>query len=274
MIARLSDPAASDPDVFFYDDFESGDLGAWDDRYDDRANPNVSVVSEPEHVFAGSHALEIAVPQWKADTTAPPGKASGASLPIYFMPGYDTVHARWYCKFAADFDQGENMHFVRLVGGPPDDYEAAFNRAGTRPTGADFFTTGIDPWLQGGEHPAPGALTFYTYYPDMESHADGNYWGSFFRTDPPFVVERCRWYCMEMMVKCNTVGCTDGEQAAWVDGSEVVRVTGLRWREVHSLKVHCFRLHLYLHHSPHINRVWFDNIALSTGYIGLIPPAT
>ncbi len=257
------DPAPADRDVFFFDGFESGDLSAWDNRYDDCSNPNIRVVSDPESVFAGKHALEIA---------APPGKSSGASVPAWFMPGRDTVHARWYCKFAPDFDQGDGLHFNRLVGGPPGDYEAAFNRAGTRPTGVDFFTTGIEPWRGRGRHPAPGALTFYTYYPDMEKHPDGNYWGSFFMADPLFLVHPGRWYCMEMMVKCNTPGRADGEQAAWIDGEKVVHVTGLRWRDVAELKVHCFRLHLYLHNSPRANRVWFDSVALSTRYIGPAVP--
>jgi hypothetical protein len=73
---------------------------------------------------------------------------------------------------------------------------------------------------------------------------------------------------MEMMVACNTPGRDDGEQAAWLDGREVLHISGLRWRDTEALKIHCFRLHLYIHDSPSVNRVWFDNVALSTSYIG------
>jgi hypothetical protein len=260
---RVSDPARSKPDVFFFDDFESSDLRQWDNRFGECGSLNISVISNPTSVFAGKHALELA---------APPGKGSGASLPVWFMPGHDTVHARWYCKFAPDFNHGDSMHFNRLIGGHPEDYEVTVGRAGTKPTGADFLTTGIEPWRDHGRNPGLGALTFYTYYPDMKQCENGKYWGTVFLAMPRVIIERGRWYCMEMMVRCNTPGRTDGEQAAWVDGKQVASITGMRWRDTGALKVHCFRLHLYIHDSPGINRVWFDNVALSTSYIGPIEP--
>ncbi len=256
------DPAASNPAVFFYDGFETGDFSKWDNRNGDYANPSLKVTADLANVFSGRYSLEI---------TGQPGPETGGSLPVWFMPGYDTVYARWYCKFAEDFDQGNFMHFNRLMAGPPGDYYAAFGHAGTRPNGKDRFTTGIEPWHDYGKNPAPGVMAFYSYFPDMKPDRQGNYYGTMFFTDPPVLIERGRWYCVEMMVKANTPGKHDGEQAAWIDGKEVVHVTGLRWRDIEELKVHCFRLSLYLHDSPRVNRVWFDNIAVSTQYIG---PAT
>jgi hypothetical protein len=251
------DPAAGDPAVFFYDDFESGDLSKWDDRDQDLSDPNLTVVSDPEHVRSGAHALQI---------TAPLGPESGAKLPVWFPPGYDTVNARWYCMFAPDFDQGNLMHFVHLLGGPPDDPFAAFGKAGTRAT--SWFSTGFEPWRAWGRHPAPGAMMFYTYYPEMKPSRDGRWWGNMFMTEPPFTIEPGRWYCMEIMLKCNTPGKTDGEQAAWIDGRQVLHVRGLRWRDSDAIKIHCFWLLLYIHESAQLNRVWFDDIALGRAYIG------
>jgi hypothetical protein len=253
------DPAASNPDVFFYDGFETGDVSKWDDRNHDSRNPNLRVVSEPGNAFGGSHALEI---------TGPVGLETGGSVATWFMPGYDQVYARWYCKFSEDFDQGNFMHFNRLMGGPPGDYYAVFGHAGTRPNGRDRFSTGFEPWSDYGKNPPPGAWAFYSYFPDMKPDRQGNYYGNMFFADPPLILERNRWYCIEMMVKCNTPGKADGEQAAWVDGKEVVHVNGIRWRDIEELKVHCFRISLYLHDSPRVNRVWFDNVAVSTKYIG------
>jgi hypothetical protein len=34
------------------------------------------------------------------------------------------------------------------------------------------------------------------------------------------------------------------------------------------MRVNCFWLELYVHNSPCLNRVWFDDVALSTAYIG------
>jgi hypothetical protein len=115
-------------------------------------------------------------------------------------------------------------------------------------------------------------MAFYTYYPDMKPDRQGDHYGNMFFSDPIVTLERGRWYCIEMMVRCNTPGKADGEQAAWIDGKEAVHVTGLRWRDIEELKVHCFRISLYLHDSPRVNRVWFDNVAVSHSYIGPANP--
>jgi len=256
---KSPDPAKTNADVFFYEDFESGDLSKWDARDGHLPNPNLKVTSDPKNVYSGKYSLEI---------TGPVGLETGGSVATWSMPGFDTVYARWYCKFSEDFDQGNFMHFNRLMGGPPGDYFAAFGHAGTRPNGRDRFSTGFEPWSGYGKNPSPGAWMFYTYYPDMKADRQGNFYGNMFMAEPPLILERGRWYCIEMMVKCNMPGKADGEQAAWVDGKEVVHVTGLRWRDIAELKVHCFRISLYLHDSPKVNRVWFDNVAVSHSYIG------
>jgi len=256
-----SGPPARTDATFFSEDFESGDLEKWDPRGSDLKSPNLKLTSDPGHVFAGRYALEI---------TAPPGRDSGAKVTTWFLPGFDVVHARWYCMFAPDFQQGRGMHFVNLLGGTPEDIYAAMGKAGTRPTGRDFFNTGFEPWHGRGRHPLPGAMMFYTYHPEMKQSGDGHYWGAHFPTEPPYVVERGRWYCMEIMLKCNTPGHHDGEQAAWIDGKKVLHVKGLRWRDIPDLKVHAFWLDLYVHDSPQVNRVYFDEVALGHSYIGPI----
>jgi hypothetical protein len=262
--SKQPDPAKTNPAVFFYDDFESGDFSKWDNRNGDFSNPNLKVVTDAKDVFAGGHSLQV---------TGPVGKETGGSLATWFMPGYDTVYARWYCRFAEDFDQGNFMHFNRLLAGPPGQYFAAFGGAGTRPNGHDRFTTGFEPWRDYGKNPSPGAWAFYSYFPDMKADRQGNYYGNMFFAEPKLVLDRNRWYCIEMMAKANTPGEHDGEQAAWVDGKEVLHVKGMLWREAPELKIHAFRLSLYLHDSPRVNRVWFDNVAVSTKYIGPIDAA-
>ncbi len=262
--APLSGPdlGASKPGVFFADGFESGDFSAWDNRDRDFSDPDLKVISDPDNVFMGRYALQI---------TARPGKGTGGKLPKWFLPGLDILYARWYCKFAEDFDQGNFMHFVHIFGGPPNNPWAAFGKAGIKPNGRDFFTTALEPWAEWRRVPPPGRLTFYTYFPDMKRAPDGNYWGNMFKSDPPAILQRGRWYCMEVMVKLNTPGKRDGEQAAWLDGRKIIHVRGIRWRDVPELKIHCFALLLYIHDCKRVNRVWFDNVVLSTRPIG---PAT
>ncbi len=257
--AAKTDRAKSDPHVFFYEDFESGNLGKWDNGRNDLKSPSLALVTDPKDVFSGKHALQI---------TGTKGKETGGNLATWFAPGYDTVYARWYCKFAADFDQGNLMHFNRLMAGAPGNPWAAFGGAGTKPNGRDRFTTGFEPWRNWGKNPSPGAWAFYSYSVDMKPDRQGNYYGNMYFADPPLILSRDHWYCIEMMLKANTPGKPDGEQAAWVDGKQVADVKGIRWRDVPELKVNVFRLSLYLHDSPQTNRVWFDNVAVSTQYIG------
>jgi hypothetical protein len=261
MDGRL-DPAAADADVFFFDDFETGHLHKWDSREAHPAGQLPSLTRNIGLVGYGRYSLEL---------TALPGRAAGAKVVKWFLPGLDQVHARWYCLFPPDFEPGMGLRFCGLLGGPASDPYAAFSQAATRPSGRDFFSTALDPLRQGPGSSPPGRMALYTYYPDMAPDSHGQYWGNAFRSDPPFAPELGRWYCMEMMVKCNTPGQYDGEQVAWIDGEQVVRVTGLRWRDTEEVKVHAFWLQLYLSDSPRVNRVYFDNVALSRRYIGPVP---
>ena len=250
---------AQERPVLFTDDFERGDLTRWDNDDRDREDPDIRVTSSPDQVHSGKYAVEI---------TAPIGEGKGGKLPKWFMPGLDRVYAHWYCRFAADFDQGNFMHFVHVLGTKPGDKWGAFGKAGIRPSGTDFFTTGFEPWRDWGKRPPPGGMMFYTYYPDMKTAPDGRYWGNMFETKPLVQIERDKWYCMEVMVKLNTPGQSDGEQAAWVDGKPVCEVKGLRWRDVPELRLNCFWIMLYVHNSTHPNRVYFDDVVLSQEYIG------
>ncbi len=253
-------PSRGEEALIFTDDFESGTLAEWDAESDVNDPARLRLTDDPAHVFRGKYAVEI---------TAQVGAGTGAKLNKWFMPGYGQVHARWYCQFAGDFDQGNHMHFVHLLANRADNKWSAFGKAGLKPGGADFFTTGLEPWRDWGRHPAPGELMLYTYHMDMPIDPKmGKYWGEMMRPAPSVIIERGRWYGMEMMVKANTPGQADGEQAFWVDGQLIGRFTGIRWRDTPDLKINDFWLMLYVHNSPKINRVWFDEVAIGTEYIG------
>jgi hypothetical protein len=49
----------------------------------------------------------------------------------------------------------------------------------------------------------------------------GQTWGNTFVRDPKLKVERGKWICVELMVKMNEVGDTNGEMAFWLDGKQV-----------------------------------------------------
>lgn len=244
-----------DDGIIFEDDFESGTLSKWD-----QTAKRIAITDDPNHVLHGKYS---------AVAIAKEGEGAGGKLIQWFLPGYDTVYARWYCKFAEDFDQSNHMHFCHLLANRWDNKWSASGKAGIRPSGDDFFTTGLEPWRDYGRNPAPGEMGFYTYHMDMpEDRNSGKYWGEMFKSNPKFILKRNQWYCMEMMLKANTPGHADGEQAFWIDGKEIGRYSNLRFRTDEQLKINAFWLELYVHNSPKENKVWFDDAAISREYIG------
>ena len=252
--------------IIFADDFQSGDLSKWDQDSVIDDPKRLKLTTDPRHVYRGRYAVEI---------TAHVGSGAGAKLNKWFMPGYDRVYARWYCKFAADFDQGNHMHFVHLLANRRDDKWSAFGKAGIRPSGDDFYTAGLEPWRDWGKNPPPGEMMFYNYHMDMPIDPKMNkYWGEMMRPEKKFIPERDRWYCMEMMVKANTPGRADGEATFWIDGALKGHFGGIRWRTTEDLKINDFWLLLYVHNSTQVNRVWFDEVVISQDYIGPLDEKT
>lgn len=205
---------------------------------------------------------------------APPnnGNASGANATIWFGPeGYDVVYFRRYIRFAEDYDQG-NLHHVGggLAGVAGDNPWAGMGQAGKKPDGDDRFSAGFEPWKAWGEVPAPGYMFFYAYWMDMTRDRDGNYWGNFVQPPPAerIVPERGRWVCLEQMIRVNDPGQANGELAGWIDGELYLHATGFRWRSTDAVRIKRANVLIYIHEARRENRVWYDDIALSTGYIG------
>jgi hypothetical protein len=244
------------PAVIFVDGFESADLRAWDDL-DGNKPPQVRLVQDRALVHRGRQAVQL---------EAQPGKGACADLVKMLSSGREVVHARWYCRFAPDFNQGHLMHFVQLAGLRE---RWQLGRSGDKPDGTDFFCTSLEPWRDWGRHPARGSMGFYTYYLDMKRDPSGPYYGNPFRPlGEPALVERGRWYCQEMMVKVNHPDRADGQQAFWIDGRLKGHYTGIRWRSTDRLKINCLWVLLYIHDNQQINRVWFDDVVVATEYIG------
>lgn len=203
------------------------------------------------------------------------GKQAGAGVSYWFgdRGGYDQVHLRTYMMFASDYDQGNLNHTgPSLVGvSTPGKWDGMGN-AGVRPKGDDRLSVGFEPWRDWGRNAAPGPWRFYVYWMDMKIDRDGNYWGNLLGpalgTTPP----RGKWFCLEQMVKLNTlrdgVPHADGELAAWIDGQFYAHFTGFRWRTTERLKLKRLGLDVYVHQNRQDNTVTYDDLAVSTGYIG------
>jgi len=70
------------------------------------------------------------------------------------------------------------------------------------------------------------------------------------------------------MIKANDVGQSNGELAAWIDGKLYIHYQGIRWRTSPDVRLKRFDLGVYVHAAAKDNTVWYDDVALSTGYIG------
>jgi hypothetical protein len=253
-------------DLFHTEGFEdAGALDGWYNFDTSGERPErTEVVHDNGEARSGRGALRL--------TTADKGGGSSGAGPHYwFHPGHDVVYFRRYIRFAEDYDQGNLNHVggsLYAVAG--DDRWAEMGKAGLKPDGDDRFGARLEPWRDWGRNSPPGAMMLYTYWMDMKPDRSGPYYGN--NLMPPkerqVVLERGRWYCLEHMIRANTPGLADGEMAAWIDGDLYIHLTGFRWRTTPDLRLKRVSLDVYVHSSERANRVWYDDVALSTGYIG------
>ena len=97
-------------------------------------------------------------------------------------------------------------------------------------------------------------------------------------------MERDRWICVEIQLRCNDPDEADGSQALWIDGRKVGEWTGIRWRKHPDLKVNGLWLLDYItENAPRqnrvaeprqVNRLWFDEVVVSKRYVGPRPADT
>ncbi len=246
--------------------FEAADaLAEWYNFDPDSERPErAEVVLDAGEARSGRGALRL--------TTADrDGASSGVGPHYWFHPGHDTVYFRRYIRFAEDYDQGHLNHVggsLYAVAG--DDRWGQMGKAGLKPDGDDRFGARLEPWRDWARHTPPGAMMLYTYWMDMKPDRSGPYYGNNLMPPPDrqITLDRGRWHCLEHMIRANTPGEADGEMAAWIDGKLYIHLTGFRWRTTAELRLKRVSLDIYVHSSEQANTVWYDDVALATGYIG------
>jgi hypothetical protein len=260
-LARLQQPGK----VLFEDDFESLESLTKYFEIRGRREGRARLIRDAGVAHTGRGAIQFTA-------AANRGRSSGAGASAWFGPaGYDRVYFRRYIRFAADYDQG-NLHHVGggLAAVAGTNRWRAMGSAGVRPEGDDHFNSAFEPWRDWGRYPAPGYMFCYTYWMDMKRDRDGNYWGNMLGPGKRrrIALERNRWYCLEHMIRANTPGKADGELAAWIDGKLYLHYTAIRWRTDADVKLKRFSIGVYVHKAARDNTVWYDDVTLSTGYIG------
>jgi hypothetical protein len=210
----------------------------------------------------------------------------GPKRPGCRLTGYEELYFRTWVKLAADHE--EVHHFLEIAGTRPNGYWESDGNAGCRPNGTRWAGTTLD-------FNARRELHFYTYFPEMRCDA-GNYcsgdtvrnicaqcaakdmpcsrmeccWGNHFGPETPVVLPRGEWVCLEIGMRLNTPGEDDGWMAFWVNGELAHRQEAMHWRDTADLKLNKAWLQHYLAQgdADQSNRVWFDDVVVSTARIG------
>ena len=251
--------AASHPAVIFSDNFENGELGAgWDEKGSGKILSLVPSGADE----GGKRCMQV---------VARLGENEGGGLTKWFEP-VDTVFVRFYTRFDANCDYVH--HFVTLranKGQRGGDKWSGFGKAGLLPDGDERFSTALEPWGDWAKLKAPGKWNFYSYWHEMDKSGDGMYWGNQFLPTTQEVITKERWICAEFMLKHNTPGKPDGEQAFWIDGHLLGHWRGINWRKSEGLKANALTLESYVTDrwtkNP-VNTVYFDNLIIAREYIG------
>lgn len=249
-------------EVIFADDFEAGILGAGWDEIGNKDGKVLRYAVPDKDAGLGNRCLRV---------EAHLGQDTGGGLTKWFEPA-DTIFIRFYTRFDPGCDYVH--HFVTLranKGFHGGDRWSGFGGAGLKPEGSERFSTAIEPWGNWGRWTPPGRWNFYSYWYEMEQSRDGKYWGNSFGVTSAPVIPRGKWICVEFMLKHNTPGRPDGEQAFWIDGTLQGHWKGINWRKTGQLKANALTLETYVTDrwtkNP-VNVVFFDNVVIARRYIG------
>jgi hypothetical protein len=199
-----------DPKVLFVEQFEEPTMDALKQRWEAVRHPEImSFASDVPAGSGGGHSLLM---------THVGGQGDGGHLYRRLGKGHEQVFARFYVKF--DPDCAPVHHFGTCLGGNQPSTPWPSVKAGQPTDGARSFWTGIEPFGKSWR------WDFYTYWCEMRgSPPRGQTWGNSFVHDRELKVARGRWTCVEVMVKMNAVGDSNGEMALWLDG-QLIRHLG------------------------------------------------
>ena len=197
---------ADDPRVIFAEDFEGGTLETIGKRWDTVRHREVMSLSE--EVPPGSSGSKSLLMSQRAEA------GTGADLYRVLGDGHDRLYTRMYVRFAEDCEPIH--HFGTCVGGNNPATRWPTVRAGQPTRGDKSFWVGVEPFGKSWQ------WDYYAYWCEMRgSPPRGKTWGNSFIHNDALKVRRGKWTCIELMVRMNTIGKTDGELALWIDGKQV-----------------------------------------------------
>jgi hypothetical protein len=167
----------------------------------------------------------------------------------------DDLHLRYYVRFADNFGWNKGGKLPGLFGG-------TCCSGGCVPDGTNGFSTRY-MWRP------RGAGEVYAYL-DMPSAGHGISIGR-----GSWVFKTGDWYCIEQAVHLNDPAASDGTITVWVNDSEVLHATGLKFRTIATLQIEGIFFSTFYGGddatwgAPTTTAADFGAFALSTSYIGL-----
>jgi len=248
--ARGGGGGAGGVDTVFAEDFESGNLSAWQDGVDPTRH---RVVRDSSGAQSGSHYLDV---------TYPAG-ADGGWLTRFFLPGYDSLYVSVRVRFPTTWQGSTKL--VAFYGSRTDKQWSAFGQAGKCPTGTDFFAAMLVTEQTGN----PGPTRFYTYYPAMAREPDDvTCWGRFGdgteRYVPPLALSVGGWHQLEFWVRLNTPGQTNASQTFWLDGVQRGTWAGFSFRTSAILRLNAVQLTFSSGGAPLTEHLAVDHLVVTT----------
>lgn len=186
---------ASDPAVYWLEDFEEGTVAAVTARYDSANNPpGMALVPDIPPKSCGRASMKL--------TSG--ANANATDLYKKLVPAHD----EWFVRYYAKYQHGISWHHTGVwIGGyaPPSPYPNP--QAGLKPNGDDRFSVSVEP-VYGVGQPNP-RLDFYNYWMGMHSWMDqpqGStaYYGNSLVHRNAFTADDDTWICLELHVKLNS----------------------------------------------------------------------
>lgn len=193
-----------DSRIVFFEDFEGPNLAAVTRDWESVKFAEIMSLSDDTPAGMGGKSLLV---------KHVGGQGTGTHLYRRLKTSHDKLFYRFYVKF--DRECAPIHHFFHVGGYHP---ATAWPQggAGERPQGNERFSTGVEPFGK------QWRWDYYSYWMEMRgSPPRGQTWGNSFVNNSKVKVTKGNWQCVELMMKLNEVGKSNGEMALWIDGRQV-----------------------------------------------------
>jgi hypothetical protein len=251
------------PDWLWCDDFESD--SAIEQNYFDVQRVDGRLAVTAETAFGGSSSLKGTYAPGVAEAGSI--KLSFGSTPVspkrYTSTNFDDVYWRFYMKLSANWT-GNAIKLTRATIFAGSNWsQAAIGHLWE--DAASSLGLGLDP-----ASGVSGSQVVTTQYNDFDNL---RWLGKTNGTTQVYdSAHRDKWMCIEVHMKLNTLGQSDGEMAFWVDGHVEAQKTGLNFRGSYgSYGINAIMLENYTNSgAPQTQSRYFDNFVVSKNRIGCV----